>query len=74
MFFTGRVRNDRHFTCLTNNLLYVYVCVYTGKEFHPLLQLGVVAIEKGAFGSSSAGVAKFNNLLCAYVEREFVFV
>ena len=30
-----------------------------GKEYHPPLHLGVVAIEKGAFGSHSTMVANF---------------
>ena len=32
------------------------------RELHPLLRLGVVAIEKGAFGSASTTVTKFTYL------------
>ena len=32
-------------------------------EKHPLLQLGIVAIEKGAFESPSTKVANFINFL-----------
>ena len=47
-------------------------------EWHPLLHLGVVAIEKGAFGSPSTKVANFTfisvmdmlMLILIFTERE----
>ena len=41
-------------------------------EWRPLLHLGVVAIEKGSFGSPSAKVAKFTYLLVSHYYLPFL--
>ena len=51
---------------------YIYIYIYPGKGVNPSLQLGVVAIEKGIFGSLSTEVANFTYIdvyicTCIYI-------
>ena len=57
----------RHTRAYTQIYIYIYIYIYSirryqGMELRPLLRLGVVAIEKGAFVSPSTTVANFTYL------------